>query len=411
MLILDFLRSVLDLWRYRCLKRSFKRRLIESLQTDTAWELGSCGKLIKHDAVAVEPTGEVQFRVDYGEAGHAEADVHLSFLCRCCVRRAYRTRLLKMAGAALSLVSCVTGCRGGLTPPEATPLELATAMAAPAAIYAMMDFEAAPAPTPPAPAPNERCERCNGTGKIKPDGRIEVICPDCDGDGKTSTVVNQAWRTVQYQQAKCERRIRDLLQQIAASRPKKAPPLRPVPLETGISWETDLTAARNKARERGVPLLIHWYATWCGPCQRMDREVFTDPDVISLLNGQFVPVHLDVDKADPLLKKNWGINQVPTDIACENDYSRAMRFDPTSDPKRYRSQLQEAIQRFKREPTPAAPKPQPQQTSRVIQYVEPVYFEQIPAYYTVPYYGGGAWTNGFTGGSFMGGGCGPGGCW
>jgi len=34
-------------------------------------------------------------------------------------------------------------------------------------------------------APDDRCENCNGTGRLG-DGRVETTCPECQGSGKKS---------------------------------------------------------------------------------------------------------------------------------------------------------------------------------------------------------------------------------
>jgi len=46
---------------------------------------------------------------------------------------------------------------------------------------AMVHMRATPTPTPE-PA-SDKCENCNGTGKVG-DGRVFVKCPECDGTGK-----------------------------------------------------------------------------------------------------------------------------------------------------------------------------------------------------------------------------------
>lgn len=46
---------------------------------------------------------------------------------------------------------------------------------------AMVQMRATPTPTPE-PA-SDKCENCNGTGKVG-DGRVFVKCPECDGTGK-----------------------------------------------------------------------------------------------------------------------------------------------------------------------------------------------------------------------------------
>ena len=44
-------------------------------------------------------------------------------------------------------------------------------------------------PGPPAPKPGDRCEPCNGTGKLPTDGRVVVQCGACSGTGKVPASV------------------------------------------------------------------------------------------------------------------------------------------------------------------------------------------------------------------------------
>jgi len=55
----------------------------------------------------------------------------------------------------------------------------------------------------------------------------------------------------------------------------------------------EMAAAQKKASDRQVMLFVDVYATWCGPCKMMDREVYTDPDVADYMNENFVSVRMD----------------------------------------------------------------------------------------------------------------------
>ena len=78
----------------------------------------------------------------------------------------------------------------------------------------------------------------------------------------------------------------------ARSAPKEAeaPP--------GVAWfEGSFAEALAEARARHLPLMVDVYATWCGPCHALDREVFARGDVAAEAR-HYLPVKLDGESED-----------------------------------------------------------------------------------------------------------------
>lgn len=69
-----------------------------------------------------------------------------------------------------------------------------------------------------------------------------------------------------------------------------------------VNWLTDVEPALQKANESGQLVLLKFTADWCGYCKKMERETFTRPAVANLVNTRFVPVLVDADKYQPLVK-------------------------------------------------------------------------------------------------------------
>jgi len=88
---------------------------------------------------------------------------------------------------------------------------------------------------------------------------------------------------------------------------------KPPPGPSAVEWMDDLAAGKSRAARDNQPLLIDFYATWCAPCQLMDRDVFPRQDVADAL-ADWVTVKLDVDR-HPELADRYRVRSIPTFIA------------------------------------------------------------------------------------------------
>jgi len=66
-----------------------------------------------------------------------------------------------------------------------------------------------------------------------------------------------------------------------------------------VPWRTDASAAATEARETGKPMLVFYTAGWCGPCQRLKADAFSDPALAEQITERFVPLKLDHDRLTP----------------------------------------------------------------------------------------------------------------
>jgi YHS domain-containing protein/thiol-disulfide isomerase/thioredoxin len=78
-------------------------------------------------------------------------------------------------------------------------------------------------------------------------------------------------------------------------------------------WRSDFEAARQEAIRTGKPLLVHFGATWCGPCQQMESTVFNQPGIQRALHDDVVGVKLDIDQNQELGSR-FGVEMLPSDI-------------------------------------------------------------------------------------------------
>lgn len=68
----------------------------------------------------------------------------------------------------------------------------------------------------------------------------------------------------------------------------------------------------TKAQEQDKIVFIDFWASWCGPCKRMDAEVLSDTELVSFFNKNFINIKLDAESEDAILPKiNYDIRSLP----------------------------------------------------------------------------------------------------
>ncbi|WP_294232091.1 thioredoxin family protein [Prosthecobacter sp.] len=85
--------------------------------------------------------------------------------------------------------------------------------------------------------------------------------------------------------------------------------LRPVS-GGGVGSETSISAVRTAK----VPVLVEFYADWCGPCKVVGPLV---DEFSREVKGRAVVVRINIDE-DPQLARSHGVRGVPTFIAYKS---------------------------------------------------------------------------------------------
>ncbi|MGB1018129.1 MAG: thioredoxin domain-containing protein [Chitinophagales bacterium] len=71
--------------------------------------------------------------------------------------------------------------------------------------------------------------------------------------------------------------------------------------------------AKAEAKKEGKLIFMDAYATWCGPCKRMARDVFPTKEAGEYFNANFVNVKMDMEKGEGRgLAKKYGVRSYPT---------------------------------------------------------------------------------------------------
>lgn len=83
--------------------------------------------------------------------------------------------------------------------------------------------------------------------------------------------------------------------------------------QQAVRWQTNLDAARQMAAQSNRLLLLHFWSETCEPCARMERDVFSRPEVAAALEANYVPVKINV-RQFPMTAQHFSVTAWPTEL-------------------------------------------------------------------------------------------------
>ena len=99
-----------------------------------------------------------------------------------------------------------------------------------------------------------------------------------------------------------------------------------------IGWIDRYEIAADLSKQTGKPVLIDFTQDACGPCRRMDLNVFGNKQVASVINKQFIPLRIDVtprnhERFGVDIARQYAVSGTPTLIITDSDGTVISRRD------------------------------------------------------------------------------------
>jgi thiol:disulfide interchange protein DsbD len=105
--------------------------------------------------------------------------------------------------------------------------------------------------------------------------------------------------------------------------------------EEHVAWRVnDYEAVMEDAAEQGMPVLIDYYADWCGVCVELDHKVWNQPEVIAA-SEQYITLKLDYTRSSPELeelRKKYNVGGLPTVLILGPNGNERDRFSSFREP-------------------------------------------------------------------------------
>jgi thioredoxin-related protein len=120
-----------------------------------------------------------------------------------------------------------------------------------------------------------------------------------------------------------------------------------------INW-LSITEAYKKNQEEPRKIFVDVYTNWCGWCKKMDKETFSDPDVVDIVNEKFYAVKLNAENTEPIIMagdtttaqmiaRSMGVSGYPTIVYIKEDFKTIQPVPGYQNAKKFKDTLEKIL--------------------------------------------------------------------
>jgi thioredoxin-like negative regulator of GroEL len=122
----------------------------------------------------------------------------------------------------------------------------------------------------------------------------------------------------------------------------------PTPAQ-GVQWEKSFDKAMARAEKDDKPIMVDFWADWCGWCHRLDRTTYVDP-VVAAKAENFVTVKVNTEGGRRELEvvETYKVHNLPTILFLSSRGRQVMRVNGFQGPGQFPRTMDKALEAARR---------------------------------------------------------------